>query len=79
MLIFVLTKRRQGKKNSPHQDQYIIYCFSTLMILSYTGLYSLFCVLTRYAIPLTPLFLIAVAFFVENKIKHYFPKSVKIK
>jgi len=79
MLIFVLTKRRQGKKNSPHQDQYIIYCFSTLMILSYTGLYSLFCVLTRYAIPLTPLFLIAVAFFVENRIKHYFPKSVKIK
>lgn len=45
----------------------LVLSFVILMILSYTGLYALFSIITRYALVMAPLYLLCVAFFVQSR------------
>jgi hypothetical protein len=45
--------------------------FMFLIIISYTGLYGLFSIVVRYALPLGPLFVILIAFMVESVLRQH--------
>lgn len=46
----------------------ILYLFIFLIIFSYTGLYSIFSILSRYALVISPLFITCIAYFINNQI-----------
>jgi len=46
----------------------ITILFIFLIIVSYTGLYSLFLVITRYILPIAPLYIISIAYFFNNRV-----------
>jgi len=57
-------------------EDLMICFFVSLIILSYTGLHSLFSVLTRYALIIAPLYLILIAYFVYSKMNFNFSKRI---
>ncbi len=67
LFILVIRKRKLitqvGRiENLPIQLSFFIF----LMISSFTGLYSLFSILTRYAFPIAPLYIVTAAFFIDS-------------
>lgn len=69
LLLKVIRERRliyDFKTDSSQQVQ--LYFFMVLLIASFIGLHSFFSVLTRYALPLAPLYLINIGCFLNRKI-----------
>ncbi len=72
IVVKVLKMRRMLFDTESHESElYQIKFFMVLLIASYAGLYSFFSVLTRYALPLAPLYLLIIAcFFDRKKLRH---------
>lgn len=49
-----------------YQEEKAVVFFSCLIILTFTGLYSLFSILTRFAFPIVPLYCVLIAFFLDS-------------
>jgi len=54
--------------NSREDEIAIASLFILLIIASYASLYSIFLVITRYILPIAPLFIIIIAYFFDNKV-----------
>jgi hypothetical protein len=69
LLLKVIRERRliyDFKTDSSKQVQ--VYFFIALLIVSFIGLHSFFSILTRYALPLAPLYLINIGCFLNRKL-----------
>ncbi|OGX38671.1 MAG: hypothetical protein A3D87_03300 [Omnitrophica WOR_2 bacterium RIFCSPHIGHO2_02_FULL_50_17] len=72
-LCFVISYLFNEKGRGPVKDErWLVLYFAVLMILGYTGLYALFSIVTRYALVIAPVYLLCIAFFIQNK---FLPKS----
>ena len=50
---------------------FLIFC----MIVSFTGLYSIFAILSRFALPIAPLDIISIAYFLDRTIGRFLPSE----
>jgi len=54
------------------ENEGLMVCFfAFLIIFSYTGLYAFFSILIRYGLVIAPLYLICIAYFINNKVSSY--------
>lgn len=61
MFFFLVRRRHLFFESSQQGERYRICFFIFWMILTYTALYSMFTIVVRYALPLSPLFIAVVA------------------
>jgi len=68
-VIGIFRKRYSLFVSSP-DSQIAITCFFILLIMAtYSIFYSIFIVITRYSLPIAPLYIISIAYFLDNKLR----------
>jgi len=71
LLVFLIKNRRQLVDfKSANSERVQIGFFVFFLVFVYTALHSLFSIVTRYALPISFLYLLGIAFFVEQRIFH---------
>ena len=67
LLMFVMKNRRQLLDFKSVDSERVQICFFILfLVFVYTALHSLFSIVTRYALPISFLYLLSIAFFIES-------------
>jgi len=65
------SKKRGLDLHAGKTDRLTIYCFTMYFIVGFAGIYSLFCILTRYIFPIVPLHLLTIGLFLQNMTKKF--------
>ncbi|MBF0384961.1 MAG: hypothetical protein HQL27_03725 [Candidatus Omnitrophica bacterium] len=68
--LFFYLARNLGRLFNPSERDEVLSCkfFIFFIILAFTALYSLFSIITRYALPIASLYLITIAIFIERRL-----------
>jgi len=82
-LVFKIIRERRKIYDfkADHSQQIQLYFFMALFIVSFIGLHSFFSIITRYALPLAPIYLIIIGCFLDrrNQINRLFVKNKNVR
>ncbi len=69
VVIFMLRRTKQLFCSNKNGGRDVLIYFTGLIAFIFTALYSMFSIVTRYALPIASLYLITIAFFIETRMK----------